>query len=1615
MFISDELDDHLKSFNTIKTSSAVFVEWNLNDLENIETIGNYRYRPGSIDNKFSFIPSTYDPFDEGGYYTGATDSEIKLQEGFDDLDSPILFKTKNEKITSLYSLDECINPHRPRSGINKLMYLGESANQYLDSGDTLPEQQEFLNISKRPRYYMGSRQDQFKYWTSYRTEVVDGVEKEFGFSKDLVNNISYIDDANPFIVYKNEIPSNKIVVKMQTHVGDIDLGPFRTEEGTISDPLYGYRNSRTPVRWRIEVLKNDVWTTAKSFDEFSIDEEGQPIIKSDGYIEISYGIVVPEQYKNIFFYKGEISDISLLPEQEVEGVSYLIKNDKENRGIIKYYDGAAWQDIVPEYGWDASNQVVDISVKAVNKLSSPDYFLDEKDEEIFREFDLIRGIRLVVETMNVPNATFDLIEISPRLFADVTEKTINFNISKAMSDLANNSLPVGNLLASTGSISLSNDDFAFNFNNTFSRENKQGSVASKYLDRRTKFTFYQIVEDVIGYDHFIPIKSLYADQVPAISSANSIIEITLRDLFFFLESMKAPEILITDCSLSYAVTLILDSVGFSNYTFKRISNKPEMIIPYFFVGEDKNVAEVLVDLAIASQSAMFFDEYNNLVVMSKDYLFPEEGDRKNDSIFAGQELVIDQSNSQHVLLGKIYNLSELPTAKQEGAYILVESPSEEIYVWNNAADSWENIGQVKTIYVPNIQQIASEERRVFNSGELTFTRRYIQRSISKYRQAPYTDKYVTYGYRPSLLWEVSGRQITKAKNETPAQSQGFTLSALPLNSDLSEDVPVVFNGDIINNIINVGENIDAGAGGLADYKGYLYANGEIIKFDAIEYAIGGEVEDGQNVRWITSNQEYQKYFSKLPFNGKMYPTGNIRIYVEPEYESVDGELRLKEGSVKAHGRAQFGTPITSHTAGLDPYWSDDANVRGCLQQSAEYLFATSNSISYPDLFNSTAGKIDDGEIYFDSDLRAAASTRNGIIKNFRADKYYTEEEVNYFSTARTGTIQSSALVFSGPQLPEQINPGQFVSYVKKELDSAYTHFGTRIRIIGRIESTNQKSQTPFGAFSIYDNQSLNIDDPSKNITIRGGAGGLAFNVNPETNVGYYFEIVSLTEDNIDQYSGAGDRSSDILDIVSDPSAKCVNNVVTATVSDNVDFQVGDIVFISGLTDSLTPTETRTPLNGEYEVIFVAEDKMSFQYRINGEPIADREGTGGGQVQVIETGGATISNIFFYKILADENGNAVPFRLWNGLGQIITDDGKFTGQYRFVGEENPTVYDLAAEYVNVGTAKRFYLYINGKQIATVVDENPLPEYNNMALFVRGASRCMFENVYSLAQNIGQNSKAVVANPVSKIFGDNEIDSSESLRKYALSGVIQKTYLSGIGSEEPPSHKIYYDEFGTILREAYYFNVKYDRAFPALYARLMKTLNQLKGYSVSGFYAGSYGAEFLIFNCMDTNLNLDDTTGNFLRIQGIAFTQSTTKTLTVENYYQNLAKFSNPSYNEDKTLINPFIAKEEYNRILNSKNKYGENSFNITSPYIQTDEAAEDIFGWILDKVSKPKILVGIESFATFNYQLGDIVTINYKNNEGLNMISEEDTRFIIYNMEHSKDQAGEKTTVYLVEV
>ena len=1422
----------------------------MNIPNNILQIGNYRYRPlaldSDVDAKYRLPAATFDINDAGLFYTDATDADVKIDGGLDPDDNatPLFLISKKEKQKLLYSLEDCFNRFRPRSGINKASYI---SGRYIHHSNS--------SMFDRPRYYMPDKNDSFKYWTSHRTE--NG--SEFGIANTTVNGQHYIKDASPYVVYKEKVPANRVVVKMQTHVGNVDLGTFTSLGKTFIDPFYGDANKKTPVKWKIQYLddKNN-WIDIINFNGASTRRDGTPIIKADGYVELAYGLIVPDKYRDIFIKAEEFASELLLPDKSIRGYAYLVKESDTAVGTYYIWNGTEYEQFNPVYGWYLQEETVDRLTNFVTDLTSPISYTNTQDNSIkYREFAYINGLRIVAETMNKFDSSLDLIELSPRLCVDLSDKTINFSLNKIGSDIGVSGLPVGQLLASSGSLSLFDYDQAFNPNNT-------NSIIKEFITKNIQIKFYEIIIDVDGYDYFVPLKTMYTEGFPVTDSRSRTVSLSMRDMFFYMESLVAPQLLLTNVSVSSAISMLLDSIGFSNYTYKRLSSEKESIIPFFFVSPDRTVAEVLNDIARSTQTAMFFDEYNNFVCMSKDYIMPTVDQRATDMELIGSADMTDE--------GVIKN----------------KTTSDKL---------------------ANIIGISSQNTDVFNDGSIRYKTRYIQKTYGSIRQASLIDKEKTWIYKPVLLWEVEGTENTKSVNDQSGKQSDYVLGAIPLNSNLTNSVPTVSNNQITNNTMDLGE----GVYWITRYNGYFYANGEIIKYDAVQYSI----TDYGNV-WITSTQDYQNYFSKLRHNGKIYPTGLVRIYTKPFYEVVNGITRLKNGAVEKHGRGQFGTQVVLHNAGLNPYWSDNANVRGCRMRS-EFLF----SLSPTDDLQSEAISLSlDNLAAGVSNELAKQTVRSGTIKNFLALSYPNETSSNAISSIQSGTIQSSALVMNGPSFTTTENGIGFISYVNKPLDNRFKHFGTRMRIIGKIENNENRGQTPIGSTTYF---VVTGNTPDQNINVSGGSGGLAVMVNPATNVGYYFEIMALTENNINDYNA---------------SAEHLHN----------------IVFYKMMRSS-----------------------------------SNVEGT-------------TISQ-----------GDAIPVKLWGGLSNIIVDDGNFTGQYRMTGEENPTVYDLAVEYQDIGTTRRFFLYINNKIVAIVDDKDPLPVYNNMAPFVRGSARCMFENIYALTNNYSQNTVFALDTPIMSAINDSEIDVNESFRKYSMSGIVQSTYLSGISPNDPPKYNMYFEEFGTIMREASYFNIRYDKAYPALYAKISPTFNKLKGYVVSGFRAGSYGAEFLIFNATDTALNLDASSGNYLRIQGITFTQESEHDYKVDEYFAKNSDFSNPQFKGDSLVRSPLIVKQQYDDIKTSRMTYGKKDFSIEAPYIQTQDDAQSIMSWIISKIMKPRKSIGVQVFGVPTLQLGDIVTIDYKDSEGNSEIAPAESRFVVYNIEYSRQDNGPETKVYLSEV
>ncbi len=84
-------------------------------------------------------------------------------------------------------------------------------------------------------------------------------------------------------------------------------------------------------------------------------------------------------------------------------------------------------------------------------------------------------------------------------------------------------------------------------------------------------------------------------------------------------------------------------------------------------------------------------------------------------------------------------------------------------------------------------------------------------------------------------------------------------------------------------------------------------------------------------------------------------------------------------------------------------------------------------------------------------------------------------------------------------------------------------------------------------------------------------------------------------------------------------------------------------------------------------------------------------------------------------------------------------------------------------------------------------------------------------------------------------------------------------------------------------------------------------------------------------------------------------------------------------------------------------------------LQNYDDANDLLGWMIAKVMKPRKSIGLKVFSNPMIQLGDIVSIYMKSENQVDTLASEDSRFVVYSINYSKSEKGPEMTLYLSEV
>jgi hypothetical protein len=615
-------------------------------------------------------------------------------------------------------------------------------------------------------------------------------------------------------------------------------------------------------------------------------------------------------------------------------------------------------------------------------------------------FKKIRGLRFRVDSMvpvvlppqkptgekwreTLKNSALELIEISPRLEADVSDYVESFSLASSIGDSTNFGLPVGTVVSGTGNISLSNEDGQFLFASILS--------TSKMLNEDVKFNFYQKVY-VPGLDETfnVPLGVLYSNQWNI--GEDYSVSVSLEDGMKYLRQLSAPDFMISSFAATSAIILmILDNVGVTGLDFKKSSDskendKEDTLIKNFFCKKEQTVAEVFEQIAIATQCSMYYDVTGKLNVLTKERL--TEDASIEDSV---QEINFNPDPKNYVWYnnawynygGVVGNLPGGTTWSDNEYYGFKVSPDHTPPIQSPGTDFWfimdenviseENEYPYTASYSSNVISLGEEKINPITDGDITYhfygPKRIPMSNIIEDTQKKIFDQlqqdqfpmnslaFSNFQYGTTIMWQPSDDNLS-------------VLGAANVIKDLYEyRLKDLYDGktytkyneeDAIRAMFanETGENyrrslviyLDANEGfTIPDYEGYVLIDNEYIKYKGKLFYVAG-TNGVYGTKIIFTEEEFFELKSSL---GKGDSISFRGLVIDVKFKNLNKVNDKYEYKVIGDGRGKFSSDVSRHYAvveesdGVEP--SDrfklvlgetaNYNVPGQLEATTKFNFA----------------------------------------------------------------------------------------------------------------------------------------------------------------------------------------------------------------------------------------------------------------------------------------------------------------------------------------------------------------------------------------------------------------------------------------------------------------------------------------------------------------------------------------------------------------------------------------------------------------------------------------------------------------------------------------------------
>lgn len=770
MIFNTTVKNVIKSNQTVASKHLVVAEWNMNKSQKINQYGIYTGGAAAT----------------GTSYT-SNDAKIVSGKTFYIYEDDTL--QDDENIEYFSGLESVFKPDRPDPGIVLMQYY---------PGGLLIDQASKMRGgdigTDKTRFYAFSKERPYDYFNSAKLIDRTVADKTNYLRYSGISNINgAIENANPFVVYENAFPCNKLVFKVQNH---------------LSVP------------------------------------------------EIFYIDILPEgssTWQNIY-----TSTVST-PFQD---------------GILElYYYNSAWSTTVSRLSDFEELAAPSVQLKSIRGIRMRVAKMTEVSE-------LVNG-----RTKSFPSS-LELIEISPRIEADMTQITEQFSISAKIPD-SDFGLPVGGIMTSTGDISISNENKKFLYYSNTSE--------LKMLSDDVEFRFYQLIENPSGgSDIEIILATMFSDAWNL--NEDFSVKINLKDRMKIFQETKVMDMLMinqTGTPMSILILLLLDNLGITGYEFKKSNNansdSEDIKIPTFFCNKEQTLAEVLEQIAVGTQSAMFFDPYGRFNVLTKERIARAEPITESTSeTSTGTDfwMIYDEDYSSATEQSEIQNYKAN----------VVSAVEEKIDPITDGTVQYNNYGIKK---LPGFNLIQNQIPKDWLDDN------------------PFTSLVNSgYEYSPKLVW-------------TAGDDSEKYLGAANLISDISDERLTDLYTDIITaeneeaavrQMVNlalqqttIGQRrakalliyLDRGEiATIGDFSGYVMIDGETIEYNGVLYS-----NNGAN-RVIFSKDELNSVINANSFRGALIPIALV----------VQARLRIQESNTKyeyrviGDGRGRITNDVKPHTA-----------------------------------------------------------------------------------------------------------------------------------------------------------------------------------------------------------------------------------------------------------------------------------------------------------------------------------------------------------------------------------------------------------------------------------------------------------------------------------------------------------------------------------------------------------------------------------------------------------------------------------------------------------------------------------------------------------------------------